>query len=70
MYSGTLVTPKKWQIMSGNPRKTNQYFKKIFNAIVNDDVVIACKMLFKIISDDLKMLTHTFTLTAMHTDSS
>lgn len=56
--------------MSGNPRKTNQYFKKIFNAIVNDDVVIACKMLFKIISDDLKMLTHTFTLTAMHTDSS
>ena len=56
--------------MSGNPRKTNQYFKKLFKALVNDYVIIACKMLFKITSDDLKMLTHTFTLTAMHTDSS
>lgn len=38
--------------------------KKIFNAIGNDYVIIPCKVLFKIPSDDLKMLTHTFTLTA------
>lgn len=54
--------------MLGNPRKTNQCFKKIFNAMVN--VTIACKMLFKITSDELKMLTHTSILMAMHTDSS
>lgn len=33
-------------------------------------VIITCKMLFEITSDDLKMLRHTFTLTATHTDSS
>lgn len=46
--------------MSGSPRKTHQYFKNLFNAIVNDYVIIACKMLFKITSD-LKMLTHIYT---------
>jgi len=56
--------------MSGNPRKTKYYFKKIFTAIVNDYVITACKMLFKLTSHDSKMLTHTFTLTATHTDSS